>query len=58
MHLSLPFLKGNILDCVNKYLQKETVNDNSWYCQYCKSLRSVEKKYDLWKLPTFLIINF
>jgi len=48
----------NVLACLELFLKEEKLEkDNEWYCPNCKEHKQADKKFDLWRLPDFLIIH-
>ena len=45
-------------DCVRLFTQEETLSkEDPWYCSQCKDFVQANKKFDLWKLPSILIVH-
>eukprot|EP00794_Sanderia_malayensis_P007084 gene7084-7884_t len=45
-------------DCLELFLTKEKLGaDDPWYCPTCKIHQQASKKFDLWGLPTVLVIH-
>jgi len=44
--------------CLQLYTEKEQLGpDDLWYCNKCKDHKQATKKFDLWKLPPFIVIH-
>lgn len=47
----------NIHDCFSLFTNPEKLgNDDAWYCSNCKVHQQAVKKFDIWRLPNYLII--
>ncbi|XP_065058789.1 ubiquitin carboxyl-terminal hydrolase 15-like [Rhopilema esculentum] len=45
-------------DCLELFLTKEKLGaEDPWYCPTCKKHQQASKKFDLWGLPTVLVIH-
>ncbi|XP_047330417.1 ubiquitin carboxyl-terminal hydrolase 8-like [Impatiens glandulifera] len=47
-----------LYECLEAFLMEEPLGlDDMWYCPNCKKRQQANKKLDLWRLPTILIIH-
>ena len=45
-------------ECLFSFLQEEQLSEqDAWYCPNCKKHQEAYKKFDLWRLPPYLIIH-
>ncbi len=65
MYLSVPLLKADLKksitlqQCLEYFCEEEALDDKEqWFCPMCKCSVPSVKKFDLWKLPSVLIIHF
>lgn len=50
--------KMDIEKCIKLFLQEEKLTkDNAWYCSSCKDHKQAFKRFEIWQLPDFLIIQ-
>ncbi|KAJ1916094.1 hypothetical protein H4219_003965 [Mycoemilia scoparia] len=44
--------------CIEEFTKPEKLGDNdSWYCSSCKKHQQANKKFDIWRLPEYLVIH-
>lgn len=47
-----------LYDCLEFFTSEEKLTEeNKWYCPHCKEFVCANKKIDIWKLPTCLVIQ-
>ncbi|KAK9767990.1 hypothetical protein K7432_001720 [Basidiobolus ranarum] len=45
-------------DCLEEFVKEEQLGeDDPWYCPNCKKHQQALKKFDLWRLPDFLVVH-
>jgi ubiquitin C-terminal hydrolase len=45
-------------DCLRSFTKQETLSESDpWYCSDCKEFRQAYKKFDIWSLPSLLVIH-
>lgn len=48
----------DLAECLDLFTQEETLSkEDSWYCRECKDFMQATKKFDLWRLPTVLVVH-
>ena len=64
MYLSLPLPKGaehgelTLEQCLHEFTAEEELSeDNLWRCPKCKDFRRATKRFQLWKLPPYLVVH-
>ena len=49
----------NIYDCFSEFEKTEKLDqDNMWYCNKCKEHVQATKKFDIYRVPPILVVNF
>ncbi|KAH3758786.1 ubiquitin carboxyl-terminal hydrolase 8 [Pelomyxa schiedti] len=53
------FSEGLTIDsCIKAFLREEQLSDDDlWYCPKCRKHRPATKKFNLWNIPTILILH-
>jgi len=48
----------DLFDCIKAFTKEEILSEQDpWYCNKCKDFRQASKKFDIWTLPSVLIIH-
>ncbi|RKP20018.1 cysteine proteinase, partial [Rozella allomycis CSF55] len=50
--------KADLGTCLDLFTRTEKLSqDDPWYCKKCKKHQQATKKFDLWRLPEFLVVH-